>query len=80
MRMYNRTTLPRVPHRKQSIYSDNLVLAPASLLPFKVEWQAIVRSLPQYAVLIILPQIFRATRNGSRQLLVKGDIVVRSHQ
>ncbi|GEM_PF-1214461 len=34
---------------------DNLALVPASLLPFKAQWQAIANSHPQGTVFIILP-------------------------
>ena len=34
---------------------DNVVLVPASLLPFSAEWQAIASKLPRGDVLIVLP-------------------------
>ena len=36
---------------------DNLALVPASLLPFKSQWQAMANSLPKGTTLIILPTI-----------------------
>ncbi len=41
--------------RRRDIRLDNLALVPASLLPFKAEWQAVANSLPQGDMLIILP-------------------------
>ena len=43
---------PRTPKRATF---DNLVLLPASLLPFKVTWQRITNELPTGSILIILP-------------------------
>lgn len=34
---------------------DNLALVPASLLPFKREWQALANALPEGDVLLVLP-------------------------
>jgi hypothetical protein len=41
---------------------DNLALVPASLLPFKSEWQAVANGLPKGGVLIILPETSRPSR------------------
>ncbi len=41
--------------RCRGVPLDNLALLPASLLPFKAEWQAVANSLPQDDVLILLP-------------------------
>jgi hypothetical protein len=35
---------------------DTIELMPASLLPFKQEWQALADSLPEGACLIVLPE------------------------
>ena len=50
--MMSPTSLPRVLRRATS---DNLVLAPASLLPFKDQWQQLADELPAGSTLIILP-------------------------
>ena len=42
--------------RRPDVRLDNLALVPASLLPFKTEWQTMANSLPQGTTLIILPQ------------------------
>jgi len=34
---------------------DNVALVPASLLPFKHEWQAIANELPKGGILVVLP-------------------------
>ncbi len=34
---------------------DNLALVPASLLPFKKQWQQLANKLPQGSTLVILP-------------------------
>jgi hypothetical protein len=34
---------------------DNVVLAPASRLAFKAQWQKVANSLPQGGVLVVLP-------------------------
>ena len=34
---------------------DNVALVPASLLPFKQQWQAVANSLPDGSILICLP-------------------------
>jgi hypothetical protein len=38
---------------------DNVVLAPASLLAFKAQWQRVANSLPQGGVLLVLPGLTR---------------------
>ncbi len=45
----------RPPDHIRKAKLDNLALVPASLLPFKAQWQAIANSHPQGTVLIILP-------------------------
>ena len=42
--------------RQSGIRLDNLALVPASLLPFKSQWQTMANSLPQGTTLIILPR------------------------
>jgi hypothetical protein len=38
---------------------DNVVLAPASLLAFKAQWQKLANSLPHGGVLVVLPALAR---------------------
>ena len=42
---------------------DNLALVPASLLPFKEQWQEVANSEPGEHVLIILPTVENRPRN-----------------
>ena len=41
---------------RRGVRLDNLALVPASLLPFKKEWQAVANSLPQGQVLLVVPE------------------------
>jgi hypothetical protein len=56
--------LTRPPHRliRRGVKLDNVALVPASLLPFKTEWQAIANELPQGDILIVLPSQARQQR------------------
>ena len=45
----------RAPGAIRKARLDNLALVPASLLPYKREWQQIANELPQGSTLIILP-------------------------
>ena len=57
---------------------DNLALVPASLLPYKEQWQAVANRLPKDAVLIILPANNPAQK---RSLLVVAKLLAREgHQ
>ncbi len=47
----NPPATPKGPNFK----SDNLALVPASLLPFKHEYQAIANGLPQGDILVVIP-------------------------
>jgi hypothetical protein len=48
---------------------DNLALVPASLLPYKDQWQQLANELPAGATLIVLPS------SGSRQRLTLETVV-----
>lgn len=52
-----RSWLGRPPRglRRPGIRLDNVALVPASLLPYKKQWQAIANGLSRNGVLIILP-------------------------
>lgn len=41
--------------RRPTVRRDNLALVPASLLPFRKQWQQLANQLPPEEVLIILP-------------------------
>jgi hypothetical protein len=46
----------RPPRALRKARLDNLVLVPASLLPFKAEYQEIANELPRGTTLIVLPE------------------------
>ena len=48
--------------RRRNMHLDNIALVPASLLPFKSEYQAIANRLPKGRVLIIVPRTDRPQR------------------
>ncbi len=52
----------RPPRALQKAKLDNLVLVPASLLPFKAEYQQIANELPRGTTLIVLPEDDAAQR------------------
>jgi hypothetical protein len=45
--------------RSGSITLANVVLAPANLLAFKVQWQKLANSLPEGGVVVVLPSAWR---------------------
>ena len=53
-RRYHFTGTPGQLHRP-SVRLDNLALVPASLLPFRAQYQALANTLAEEEVLIILP-------------------------
>jgi hypothetical protein len=55
------TQPPRSLHRAKL---DNLTLLPASLLPYKDQWQAIANGLSSNGVLIILPETGQTPRKA----------------
>ncbi len=54
MRAYRYTTAPK-PLRSSTVKLDNVALVPASLLPFKAEWQAVANEMPAGSVLVCVP-------------------------
>ena len=58
---------------------DNLALVPASLLPFKEQWQDVANSKPREHVLIVLPEMEKRPRRVlervAAQLREKGHAV-----
>lgn len=55
MRTYHLNWPPRS-LRRSTVHLDNVALIPASLLPFKAEWQAIANDLADGEILIVLNQ------------------------
>ena len=48
------TRAPRALHRR-TVKLDNLALVPASLLPYKAQWQQLANELPTGSVLVCVP-------------------------
>ncbi len=61
MKSYRLTKPPAAIRRAQR---DNLALVPASLLPFKKQWQQLANKLPHGSTLIILPSSDRPQRKA----------------
>ena len=53
----------RPPRRLRKARLDNLALVPASLLPFKKQWQEVANSKPGEHVLIVLPTVEKRPRS-----------------
>jgi hypothetical protein len=72
----NRLTFTRPPKALRRARADNLVLVPASLLPFKAVYQRIANNLPTGATLIVTPKApgkpGQTLGSVARQLAVKG--------
>ncbi len=64
--MKNRRRFTRPPRQlsRRNVRLDNVALVPASLLPYKEQWQKIANNLPRGGVLIVLP----ATRERGREV------------
>ena len=60
MSMYRVT---RPPRRIRKARLDTLALVPASLLPFKEQWQEVANSKPGEHVLIVLPKVEKRPRS-----------------
>ena len=57
---------------------DNLALVPASLLPFKEQWQDMANSKPGEHILIVLPEVEKQPRNVLER--VATELRERGHQ
>lgn len=72
----NRVTFTRPPKALRRTRPDNLALVPASLLPFKEQYQAIANDLPTGATLIVVDEASgkpgQALGNVATQLRAKG--------
>ena len=77
MRPNRFTRSPRLFDRA-GVHLDNVALVPASLLPFKEQWQAIANGLPHGVMLIVLPSQAKSQRvalSVASQLRAKGQHV-----
>ncbi len=72
--------ISRAPGAIRNARLDNLALVPASMLPYKEQWQRIANELPQGSTLIILPSPSSKQRRNcekvARQLREAGHQVV----
>ena len=59
---------PRTP-RRASPQLDNITLVPASLLPFKAQWQQLVGGVSSREALFIVPEGETLLRRTMRQLV-----------
>ena len=59
MNKYHLITSPRAVRKARL---DNLAVVPASLLPFKEQWQDVANSKPGEHVLIVLPEVEKRPR------------------
>lgn len=57
------------PSRASNWRADNIVLVPASQLPFKEEWIKIARGLPAHEVLFVVPQRETPLKRMARTLV-----------
>lgn len=48
--------------RRRGVHLDNLVLVPASLLPYKAHWQRIANALPTGDMLLVVPRCDKQRR------------------
>jgi hypothetical protein len=64
--------------RRSGVKFDNIALVPASLLPFRKQYEAVIRKLPHGTVLLVLPR----GRSATRTVLVKlaGAFAAHGHQ
>ena len=53
----------------QRARTDTITLVPASLLPFKEQWQPLARSLPTGAALLVVPDTETPLRRTMRRLV-----------
>ena len=58
----------RPPRRIRKAKLDNLALVPASLLPFKEQWQEVANSKAGEHVLIVLPRLEKRSRRVVEQV------------
>lgn len=59
----------RASHKNRRLWSDNLVLVPASQLPFKDEWERIANGLPTGEALLVVPSNETPLKHMARALV-----------
>ena len=59
----NKYHIIKPPRAVRKARLDNLALVPASLLPFKDQWQEVANSKPGEHVLIVLPKVEKRPRS-----------------
>ncbi len=67
MKRRSQNSAPRRP-RQGRYQPDNIALMPASMLPFKDEWQAIAARLPLGVVLLVVPNDESAMKRRMRRV------------
>ncbi len=76
MRYHRYYRLRRPPAVLRKVKLDNLAVVPASMLPFKHQWQQLANGLPEGSTLIILPTAMKRHRQPfervARQLRKEG--------
>ena len=60
--------ITRAPGAIRNASLDNLALVPASMLPYKEQWQRIANELPQGSTLIILPSLTNKQRKNCEKV------------
>ena len=71
---------------RQRVKLDNIALIPASLLPYKEQWQEIVGDLPEGNVLIVLPgqakqqRVIRSVASQFRQMGKYVSVISKVHR
>ena len=65
MKQYHIIKQPRAVRKARL---DNLAVVPASLLPFKEQWQDVANSKPGEHVLIVLPEVEKRPRRVLEQV------------
>ena len=67
-------TRPTQALRKSPVELDNVALVPASLLPYKKEWQRIVNELPRGSMVVYLP-----SKTKQRRIVTRVASLLRGH-
>ena len=75
MKKYHLIKPPRVVRKARL---DNLALVPASLLPFKEQWQEVANSKAGEHVLIVLPKVEKRPQNVLKR--VAAELREKGHQ
>ncbi len=62
---------PSLRMRHHNLRSDNLAFVPASMLPFKEDWQRLANGLPHGNALFVVPDGESPIRNSMRSVAVQ---------